>query len=123
VVVAVVERTGTGEEVEVLRAVRILLRRAGGLDELDRPAARVAADLGLEGVEDVGHGGSHLPGVLDPWGFDRTGAASRLLDRTVRTRGGCCPWRPVLWERSCDRVSRAQRGGMPDAEEFRGAIS
>src|SRR5699024_3885215 len=54
VVVAVVERTGAGEEVEVFVAVLIPLLRTQGAGEGSRPGPAVAANGGFAGLEDIG---------------------------------------------------------------------
>src|SRR5699024_7258264 len=54
VVVAVVERTGAGEEVEVFVAVLIPLLRTQGTGEGGRPGPAVAANGGFAGFEDIG---------------------------------------------------------------------
>src|SRR5699024_5930552 len=54
VVVAVVERTGAGEEVEVFVAVLVPLLRTQGTGEGRRPGPAVAANGGFAGFEDIG---------------------------------------------------------------------
>src|SRR5699024_12003662 len=60
VVVAVVERTGAGEEVEVFVGVLVPMLRTKGTGEGSRPGPAVAANGGFEGFIDI---------RLVRWGF------------------------------------------------------
>src|SRR5690606_33828833 len=62
VVVAVVERPGSGEEVEVVAAGGVVDAAAARLVEEGRPSPAVAADFGLKVGEGFHHGSPFSPG-------------------------------------------------------------
>ena len=123
VVVAVVERAGAGEEVEVGVAVLVVHAAALRAVEDGGPAAAVAADLRLQGLEDAqfgrgdGHGACSWEGVAEGEG----GAGGAGVVRGGATRAVRRVGRAALRWRQAERADAVQHlGVVPVGEQGAG---